>query len=283
MELTYINTSGERLVLRQARPFFLTRIDGVGRTRQTINTFRAPEQDGAFYISSTLDMRNITLEGTVSASTPDKAYEHRKRFLRIFTPKMQGTLIYRGRQITCVVEEAGFTSSTRERAPNFFVSLLCPSPFFETLEEVRAELAMWTPLFRFPLEIPEGGMEFGSRQPSQIITVDNIGDVACGCVIIFRALGTVEAPELLNMDTGEYVRLNVTMSAGEEIRVYTHFAGKRVARVIGQTESNAFSELDIGSTFLQLEAGRNLLRYDADVNMDLLEVSVYYRPRFLGV
>ena len=73
------------------------------------------------------------------------------------------------------------------------------------------------------------------------------------------------------------------MSAGEELRVYTHFAGKRVVRVTGQAESSAFSLLDTDSTFLQLAAGRNLLRYDADTNMDLLEVSIYYRPRFLGV
>lgn len=283
MELTYINASGERLILRQARPFFLTKIDGAGETKQTINTFKAPEQDGAFYISSTVDMRNITLEGTLIANTADEAYEQRKRLLRIFTPKLQGTLIYRERQASCVVEEAGFTASARERAPNFFVSLLCPSPFFETLEEVRAELAVWTPLFYFPLEIPQGGIELGSRQPSQIITVDNIGDVSCGCMIVFRALGTVENPSLLNVDTGEYVRMNTAMSAGEELRIYTHFAGKRVVSVIGQTESNAFSDLDIGSTFLQLAAGRNLLRYDADGNMDLLEVSIYYRPRFLGV
>ncbi len=283
MELTYINSSGEQLTLRQSRPFFLTRIDGAGQTKQTINTFKAPEQDGALYISSTLDMRNITLEGTVVAGTNDESYEQRKRLLRVFTPKLQGTLLYRERQISCVVEEAGFTASGRERAPNFFVSLLCPSPFFETLDEVRAELAMWTPLYHFALEIPEGGIELGSRQPSQIITVDNIGDVSCGCLIVFKALGTVETPSLMNMDTGEYVRLNKAMSTGEELRVYTHFAGKRVVSVIGQAETNAFSVLDTGSTFLQLAAGRNLLRYDAALNMDLLEVSIYYRPQFLGV
>jgi hypothetical protein len=141
MELTYINTAGERLTLKQTRPFFLTKLDGTGSTRQSVNTFKAPDQDGAFYISSTLDMRNITLEGTVVADTADEAYAHRKRYLRIFTPKQQGTLIYRQRQIACVVEEACFSASSRERAPKFFVSLLCPSPFFETPEEVREELA----------------------------------------------------------------------------------------------------------------------------------------------
>lgn len=228
-------------------------------------------------------MRNITLEGTVVADSLDEAYVRRQRFLKIFTPKMRGTLLYRGRQIACVVEEAGFTVSTRQRIPNFFVSLLCPSPFFETLDEVREELASWIPLFEFELEIPVSGMEFGMRQPNQIITVENIGDVSCGCEIVFRALGTVTNPELLNIDTGEYIRLLTTMSAGDELRVYTHFAGKRVAQVVGSTVTNAFSLLDTNSTFFQLAAGTNTLRYDASVNMELLEVSIYFRPQFLGV
>lgn len=283
MELTYTNAGGKSITLKQGRPYFLKKIDGTGNTRQTVNTFKAPDQDGAFYISSTLDMRNITLEGTVIADTPDEAYTLRQRFLQIFSPKLRGTLLYRGRQISCVVEEAGFTVSSRQRIPNFFVSLLCPSPFFETPDEVRQELASWIPLFEFELEIPETGMEFGMRQPSQIITVDNIGDVSCGCEIVFRALGTVTNPELLKMDTGEYVKLLTTMSAGDEIRVYTHFAGKRVLSVDGSTVTNAFSLLDTDSTFFQLTAGVNTLRFDASVNMELLEVSIYYRPQFLGV
>lgn len=283
MEVTYTNDSGDRITLKQSRPYFLTSISGTGQTKQIINTFTAPEQDGAFYISSTLDMRNITIEGTVFAGTSDAAYEYRKRLLRVFTPKLQGTILYRSKRISCVVEEVLFTVSSRERIPKFYISLLCPSPFFESPEEIRKELAVWTPLFSFPIEIETEKMEFGERQPSQIITVDNEGDVSCGCLIVFRALGSVENPELRNLDTAEYVKINATMAAGEELKVYTHFANKKVVRIISDAESNAFSDLDIGSTFLQLAAGRNLLRYDADANMDLLEVSIYYRPRFLGV
>ena len=283
MELSYINTSGERLSLKQSRPFFLTRIDGTGQVRQTVNTFKAPDQDGAFFISSAMDMRNITLEGTLVASTVDEAYALRQRFLRVFTPKQHGLLVYRNRQIGCVVEEAGFSASSRERAPNFFISLICPSPFFEAMTEIREELAMWSPLLSFPLEIPSGGLMFALRQPSQIITVDNVGDVACGCHIVFLALGGVSKPELMNLDSGEALRLNTTMTAGEELHVHTHFAGKRVKRLVGQEESNAFSLLDTSSVFLQLAPGRNLLRYNAEANLDLLEVSIYYRPLYLGV
>ena len=283
MEITYINNGGESITLRQSRPFFLTKIDGTGNTKQSVKTFQAPQQDGAFYISSSLNMRNITIEGTVITQTPDEAYAQRRRFLHVFTPKKHGLFFYRGRQIPCVVEEAALIATNRERAPNFFVSLLCPSPFFETPDEVRVELAAWESKFQFPLEIPETGIELGARQPSQIMTVDNIGDVACGCRIVFKALGTVTDPEIMNVDTGAYVRVNTIMSAGDEIIVYTHFAGKRIVNIINQTETSAFHLLDTGSAFIQLDAGRNVLRYDAALNVDLLEVSIFYRPQFLGV
>jgi len=283
MELTYINNTGHSVTLRQTKPLFLTKLDGAGRIRQTINTFHAPEQDGAFYISSTLDMRNITIEGQILASTVDASYDFRRQLLKIFTPKQRGTLIYRDRQISCIVEESGFSQGNIARAPQFFISLLCPSPFFEALETIREELASWQGNFLFPLEIVDPGIELGIRQPSQIITIDNIGDVPCGCEIVFHALGTLDTPELLNVDTGEFVRINATMTAGEEYHVFTHFAGKRVTHVVGTTVTNAFPLLDVGSTFLQLDAGRNTLRYDAGDNIDLLEVSIFYRPLFLGV
>jgi hypothetical protein len=128
VQLTYINADGRSITLKQSRPYFLTKIDGTGNIRQTVNIFKAPDQDGAFYISSTLDMRNIILEGKVLANTPDEAYSWRQRFLQIFSPKLNGTLIYRNRQIACVVEEAGFTVSTRQRIPNFFVVSFAPLP-----------------------------------------------------------------------------------------------------------------------------------------------------------
>ena len=231
MELTYINQSGASVLLRQMKPFFITRLDGVGTVRQTINTFHAPEQDGEFYISSTVDMRNITIEGNIVAASIENTFGYRRQLLNIFTPKLRGTLVYRNRQIECIVEEAGFTASNVGRAPAFFISLLCPSPFFQTINEVRAELASWQENFFFPLEIVPPGIELGIRQPSQIITIDNIGDVASGCEVVFHALGTVANPDLRNVDTGEYIKINTTVQSGEEIHVFTHFAGKRVTKL----------------------------------------------------
>ena len=283
MKLTYTNADGVSITLRQSKPYFLSRMDGTGNLRNQVNTFKAPSQDGAFFVGSAMDMRNITLEGTIVAGSTDEAYGLRQQLLRVFTPKLQGTLQFRNRRISCVVEDVKLVVSTKQRLPGFFISLLCPSPFFEALDAIREELALWQPLFYFPLEIPPEGIELGARQPSQIITLINVGDVPSGCEIVFSALGTVINPELMNVDTGEYVRVLTTMQAGEEIHVFTHFAGKRVVSTLNSSSTNAFSLLDVNSTFLQLAVGTNTLRYDAEDGLELLSVSLYYSALFLGV
>jgi hypothetical protein len=73
------------------------------------------------------------------------------------------------------------------------------------------------------------------------------------------------------------------LSAGNEVHVFTRFAGKRVVRLVDSEWSNAFSLLDTGSAFFQLSPGENTLRYDSAGNLDLLEVTILYKPQFLGV
>lgn len=283
MEIIYINADGVSLTFRQAPPYFLTKLDGTGSIHNINQTFKVPDQDGAFFISATRDMRYITLEGTIVAANANEAYSRRRVLLRLFTPKQQGTLIFRDRRIVCVVDDVKLITSVRQRVPNFLVTLLCPSPYFEALNAVREELALWQSLFHFRLEIPPEGIELGARQPSQIITLINAGDVSCGCEIVFSALGTVVNPELRNLDTGEFIRIIKTMAAGEKLHVFTHFAGKRVISQMRSNVTNAFSLLDVASTFIQLSVGTNLLRYDAADGLDLLEVAVIYSACFGGV
>ncbi|GHU70001.1 hypothetical protein FACS1894184_14830 [Clostridia bacterium] len=236
MELTYINADGVTMTFKQSPPFFLSKIDGIGTIGNSIQSFKAPDQDGSFFVGSTRDMRNITIEGAIVANNTDEAYALRRKLLSLFTPKMPGTFIFRDRKITCVVDDVKLISSSKERLPKFLISLLCPSPYFEALDSIIAELALWQPLFKFQLVIPHEGIQMGVRQPNQIIEVNNAGDSPCGCKITFSALGLVVNPELRNIDSGEFIRVNRTMAAGEEIHITTSFAGKRVVSVVGCIE-----------------------------------------------
>ena len=100
--------------------------------------------------------------------------------------------------------------------------------------------------------------------------------------IVFSALNTVVNPELMNLRTREYIRINTTMQKGQKIHVYTGFAQKHVTSILNGNLTNAFSLLDVDSTFIQLSTGTNTLRYDAADGLEQLEVTLYYKPRFLG-
>ena len=78
-------------------------------------------------------------------------------------------------------------------------------------------------------------------------------------------------------------KINKTMAAGEIITLTTDFGNKRVESNLNGVTINAFNYIDIESTFLQLATGDNLFRYDADINIDNLEVTIYYTPQYLGV
>lgn len=284
MELIYSNNNGESIYLNQRRPYFLQDVKGSSNLSNAVQTFKAPDQDGAFYLSSSLDMRNITLEGTIVANSPEEAAVLRKNLVKAFNPKSKGSLQYRNARIPCIVEDVTFNTTNIARAPKFFIGLLCPTTFFESIDELRAELVTWESGFQFILEIPEDtGVEFASRTASQLVTLDNPGDVPCGCIVSFLAQGVVMNPEIKHLDTNETIKFNRTMTAGEELRVFTHFAGKHAVQIIRGAENNAMPFLDTGSSFIQLLPGSNTLWCNAAGHYDLLDIEIFYKPLYLGV
>ena len=165
---------------------------------------------------------------------------------------------------------------------NFIVDLIAPNPYWQDLSINRTDIAIWQGSFEFPLELVDEGIEMGYREPSLIINVLNQGDVTCGMKIQFKALATVVSPSLFNVNTREYFKINKTMEAGEVINVTTHFQNKRV-QLNKNGVVSTLTGWDYTSTFLQLDVGDNLLRYDADDGLDNLEVSIYFTPQYLGV
>ena len=123
----------------------------------------------------------------------------------------------------------------------------------------------------------------GNRQPSLIVNVYNSGDVKSGIRIEFRAIGAVTNPVLLNVDTREFIKLNISLVAGDVLTVSTGYGEKAVKLNRGGTITDAFRYLDVDSSYLQIAVGDNLFRYSADANAENLEVSIYHNNLYLGV
>lgn len=78
------------------------------------------------------------------------------------------------------------------------------------------------------------------RQPSLIVNVYNEGDVQAGIRVEFRALGVVKNPSLLNVDTQEFIKLNITLQAGDILSVSTGYGEKEVTLQRDGVTSDAF-------------------------------------------
>lgn len=280
IKLIYENEKGQSIEFSLWSSFFLSDFDGLDGLRNNIYTNKGMQQDGATYVSSNLEMRNIVIQGVIK----DNALYNKPRMLSVLNPKLQGKLTVIDGEITkyirCIIEKA--PSISNDNLPKFVLSLLCPNPFFY-YEEVKIDVALWKGDFEFPLQLTEECIELGHREPSLIVNVINESDLSCPLRIEFKALATVLNPSLLNLNTQEYMRINKSMSAGEVITVTTGFSNKKVQSNLNGVVSNAFNYIDFNSTFLQLNAGDNLFRYDAEQNVDNLEVSIYYEPQYLGV
>lgn len=287
-KLRYINNNNKSIELGNAAPFLILKVDGLGSPQNEIHTQKSPYQDGVTVTGSTLEPRNIVIEGKIIDRNRVNGQAYRNILLSTFNPKLNGKLIIdlgnTQRQIDCKVEQAPyFPGESGRNYQDFSISLICPNPFWQDLSQSKAEIAIWRGAFEFPLEILEEGIEMGYREPSLIVNVFNQGDVPCGLKVQFKALATVTNPSLFNVNTREYFKINKVIEAGEVITVTTHFQNKRVELNRNGEISNAFNWIDLESTFLQLDIGDNLLRYDADDGLDNLEVSIWYTPQYLGV
>lgn len=279
-KLTYLNEKGQSIEFSVFSPFFCSELTGQDGIKNNIYTSKGAGQDGVTVTGESLDVRNIVVQGTVRGDTG----RNRLILLGALNPKLKSKLIYVNagveKYIDCRVEKA--PTITKEKWPKFLVSFFCANPYWQDTAEAKAEIALWVGSFEWPLELVDGGIEMGHRELSLIVNTLNSGNVPCSMRVEFTAIATLTNPSILNVNTQEFIKINKEMVAGEVLTVTTHFGNKKVESSLSGVVTNAFNYIDLGSTFLQLDIGDNLFRYNADTGIDNLGVSIYFTPQYLG-
>ena len=273
------------LDISEDSPYKLIDIEGIEKSEFELNLVSNAQYDGSIVISKRLKNRPVSI--VVDYRGVNKEIE-RQKLISFFNPKNSGILLITygniERAIKYEVEDFNCKLVNINDDLTFKVDFICPNPYLRNILEFKVNIALWKGQFKFPLIIPKDiGIIAGLREPSLIVNVNNTGDVECGVIIEFKALGTVNKPSLLNVNTGEYIKINKSMVVGEIIRVNTNIGSKKATKVLKGVETNILNYLDLNSTFLQLDVGDNLFRYDAEENLNNLEVSIYYNPYYLGV
>ena len=263
-------------------------VDGLNDVSMKVNTTTTIGQDGETFVSSTIEAREVHLTGHLRATGLERQVQLRRRLNHALGAREKGELIYvcgsLRRRIACYAETA--PNYTPGRLPQFQITLRCPSPFWQDEEQEEVQIVEWEGGMAFDeadgLQLTDG-WEVGRRTGELIVSVENAGDVPCGMTILFEAEGTVINPQLMNVETLEFVKINTEMANGDRIEITTAYGQKNAVLIRSGERTNIFRLLDQDTTFLQMAVGENLFACDADESVANLTARIQYNRQYLGV
>lgn len=270
-------------------------VKGLSDVENEIFSTSGIDQAGGTYLGYHIQSRDIEIVGHIKERDKAIVREYRHQLNHALNPAYSCTLTYQHdnfkRQIKCRVNSAPHFD-VDGGWQRFSIDLMCLNPFWTDDAETYTQIATWIGGMVFDSEDglqltnseDDPQWEIGYRLPSLITNIENSGDATTGLSITFAAQGTVSNPGLININTQEFLKVNMDMEDGEEITVKTGYGEKSVVfkNVNGEIQ-DVFRFLDINSTYLQLEIGDNPYRYFAEQGEDNLNVTIKHSNLYLGV
>lgn len=291
-KIIYENERGISIELNREGPLFLASVQGFDGLEADIVSSKNVYQDGISISKTILKDRILTLNCYLEIDTEQQRYILKRKLYNAFNPKFKGHMkIYtdaeqlRGASNLRVIQAPLFDDDyeTTNELVSFQIQLAMPLPYFEDINENRADFGNDIGNFFFDLELEEEGRELSVKNNSIVANIENLGDAETPLKVVFKAKSTVKNPSIYNVYSKEYIKINKTMSEGEEITVTTDIGNKRVESYLNGVTTNIFNDLDIHSSFMWLDIGDNVIRYDAEEMIEQLEVYIYYTNYYLGV
>lgn len=279
--LEYTNHRGVSLVIGEDQDLELVDLQGLNPPQATFASSTLSGFDGIRVNQAWVTARNLILVLRLKGD-PEVT---RQKLYRCFAIKQTGILKFTSHhlqvQIQALVESVECPPMVWPQ--KVVISLVCPQPFFEALSEVMKDITSITEALSFPLEFRGSGIELGEIHPSEAQNIVNPGDLKVGMTIRFQAVGTVINPRLINTITLEDLELNLTLQSGDVVTITTEPGNKRIELNRSGVITNQFNSLVLGSTFLQLEPGDNVLYATSSVGSSFLLTQVAFKPKYSGV
>ncbi len=275
------NEYGDILELTHSPDYTVTGIEGLDPPKASINTSVVASFDGSRFNSSRMGERNIVVTVVIEREIE----ENRIRLYRYFKPKKKVRLYYKNGSrdvfIDGYVED--FQISPFDQRQRAQISVICPEPFFQAMEEMMISFSTLSKEFYFPFAIGAEGVPFSIMETNPTKVMTNNGDVESGLVILLQTTGEVRNPRIYNVDTNEFFGLDITMQAGDLVTINTNKGRKSVSlRREGSTE-NIINSIRRGSSWFQIASGENTFTYEADNAVENLVCTFRYTDKFEGV
>lgn len=280
-------------------------------TENSINQVFSDQQiswHGESFHNMYMKPRAIDLDGFImwDSSNPDLIHQYTRQLNRTFNPTRKGSLYYKreGNDNTffidgCIVEELPRLTIS-DGVLKYKITLRCLMPFWRL--KTQTEYLSFTQkncFFPFSIRptlyIPRmDGQEirpieprqyFGIRRNNLSTVITNIGDVETGFKVVFLAQSDdIRNPSFSNLDTGETIKLtgnpgDFVMNKGDRVEITS--MPERVDIRLNEG-ARGFRNLDPqNNQFFFLPEGRVTIGFNADQNVTMLDVLLYYSPLFI--
>lgn len=213
-KLVWKNSLGDEIDLTSGN-YGITQWDGFSNTSLNIQSQQVPFQDGAVFLDSLIDQRELSVTLKVQDNgNLEERYRMRRELIHALNPKLgEGYLIYTNdfisKRIKCVAQTPLFPThnSNDTGTPRASLSWIACEPYWEDLEEnVKV-------------------IDFNEKP-----IIKNEGDVKTQVKMEILPLGTVENPEIEVPTENKKIVYGDTINANERVIINTNNGQKTVTK-----------------------------------------------------
>lgn len=275
------NDRGDTLELTNNPNYTVFKIEGLNPPKATINDSANTTTDGSSINSVRLEKRNIVIYAAIERDVEANRINLYKYFPVKKTVKLYFSNESRDVYIEGTVEVIECDHFSEKQVAQ--ISLICPQPYFKSVEELVSIFSDISPLFSFPFSISKAGVEISAITANARKSIINTGDIEGGVIIKLFAIGTVVNPILYDVLKRTHLKLNFTMLPSDTIVINTNVGKKSIELIRNGLSYNALGYMLPDSTWFTLQAGDNVFTYDADSGNGNLQLTFTTSVLYSGV
>lgn len=273
------NANGIITLTQNESQWQVVSIVGLNPPKAIVNTTSIAGLDGAVFNSSKIGTRNIVITLQLNSNIE----QNRLMFYRMFRSKVPCTFYFQNESVNAQI--VGYVDTCEcnlfRNAQQMQVSMICPTPFFQSVREYVVDITNRYGMFEFPF-YTDSPIPMSGYQENRITNIFNSSSET-GMIIEVEANGLIESVKVMKVDTDEFIQVNQVLTEGEKLLISTYKGKKSITLVRDNEELNVFGSLEEGSTFLQLEVGNNLFSYLLNDGEGDASVKIRYRELYRGV
>ena len=205
-----------------------------------------------------------------------------KNMLDVFAPGAHGNLYFNSEYYCeCIVQKTP-AIELNGRKRTFSLMLFCPQPYWYKVGGSTTEIGGYVGAFELP--VCYDSHTYGEKNSEVYVNCYNSGGISTWYEVTFKTeSGDLNNYGIENIYTGDILKINDTLSYGEETKVYRDEGKLRVVKTVDGESTDILALLDDESTLFTMSPGDNVIEHFADEGTDDLVTTFTLNPAYVGV